>query len=282
MEQKKNQWHPGFAAAMRMELKDNREDLEFEEERPLNKKPLQVDMLIIKNDKNVEIKNKIGKLFKRYNIVEYKSPNDQMGIDTFYKVIGYASLYKVSSEHEDGYKAEDITITLIRQRYPSKLIKYLKEIGCIVDKIYPGIYYISRNVLFKMQIIVSKDLDSKENIWLRSLQNNISKETYHELLSSLDKLDTKEREIYGDAVFQVVTEANEVRIDKWKEEIAMTCEALERIMAPELEAKELKGRHEGKLEGKVLAYSDVGLSVQEIADKVALSVEEVEKILADN
>ena len=99
-------------------------------------------------------------------------------------------------------------------------------------------------------------------------------ETYHELLSSLDALDAKEREIYGDAVLQVVTEANEVRIDKWKEEIAMTCEALERIMAPELKAQELKG--------KVLAYSDVGLSVKEIADKVTLSVEEVEKILADN
>lgn len=274
MEQKKNQWHSGFAAAMRIEFKDNREDLEFEEERPLNKKPLQVDMLIIKNDKNVEIKNKIGKLFRRYNIVEYKSPDDQMGIDTFYKVIGYASLYKVSSEQEDGYKVEDITVTLIRQRYPSKLIKYLKEMGCMVDKIYPGIYYVSGNVLFKMQIIVSQDLSHKENIWLRSLQNNISKETYHELLSSFDALDAKEREIYGDAVLQVVTEANEARIDKWKEEIAMTCEALERIMAPELKAKELKG--------KVLAYSDVGLSVKEIADKVTLSVEEVEKILADN
>ena len=83
-------------------------------------------------------------------------------------------------------------------------------------------------------------------------------------------------------MLQVVTEANEVRIDKWKAEIAMTCEALERIMAPELKAKELKGRLEGKIEGKVLAFAEVGLSVREIAARVSLSVEEVEKILADN
>lgn len=107
-------------------------------------------------------------------------------------------------------------------------------------------------------------------------------DTYHELLSSLDVLDAKEREIYGDAVLQVVTEANEARIDKWKEEISMTCEALERIMAPELKAKELQGRLEGKIEGKVLAFAEVGLSVRKIADRVSLSVEEVEKILADN
>lgn len=55
MEQKKNQWHPGFAAAIRMELKENREGLTFEEEHPLSKKPLQIDMLIIKNEKNVKI-----------------------------------------------------------------------------------------------------------------------------------------------------------------------------------------------------------------------------------
>lgn len=87
-------------------------------------------------------------------------------------------------------------------------------------------------------------------------------------------LDVKERELYGEAVLRVVTDANETRIDKWKEETKMTCEALERIMAPELEAKELKG--------KVIAYADVGLSIPEIAKKVSLSWEEVERIIAEN
>lgn len=297
----KNQWHPGFAAAIRMELKDNRDDLEFEEEHPLNKKPLQVDMLIIKNDKNVEIKNRIGKLFRQYNIVEYKSPDDTMGVDTFYKVLGYAALYKVSSEKEDGYKAEDITITLVRQRYPFKLMKYLSGQACVINLVYPGIYYVSGNIPFKMQIIVSKKLDNNDNIWLHSLQNDISKSTYHDLLYSINQLETKERAIYGEAVLQVVTTANKIRIEKWKEESKM-CEALAEIMAPELEAGMLKarqeglaaglaegraagraeGRAEGQLEGKVVAFAEVGLSIQEIADKVGLSVEEVERIIAEN
>ncbi len=282
MGQKKNQWHPAFAAAMRMELKDNGNDLIFEEEHLLSKKPLQMDMLIIKNDKNVEMKNRIGKIFRRYNIIEYKSPQDTMGIDAFYKVIGYASLYKVSNEKENGYKAEDITITLVRQRYPSKLVKYLQENGCTVEKIYPGIYYVSGNILFTVQIIVSKDLGQKENIWLHSLQSGISKETYNDLLESIEGLDEKQRELYGDAVLQVVTVANESRIDRWKEETKMTCEALERIMAPEIEAGKQKARSEGLAEGRILAYADMGLSVEEIADKVSLSMEEVERVIAGN
>lgn len=282
MGRKKNQWHPAFAAAIRMELQDNRDDLEFEEEHLLSKKPLQMDMLIIKKCSAVEIKNRIGKIFRKYNVIEYKSPQDAMGIDAFYKVLAYATLYKTNHEKEDGYKAEEITVTLVRQRYPSKLIKYLRNRGCSVDRIYPGVYYVTGNVLFAVQIIVSKELGYKENIWLRSLCNDITRDTYRELLDSIEELDERKKELYGDAVLQVVTVANKGRIEVWKEESNM-CEALAEIMAPEIEAWQEKAREkglaEGRAEGRVLAYADVGLSAEEIADKVALSVEEVERIL---
>lgn len=296
MGQKKNQWHPAFAAAMRMELKDNVEDLIFEEEHLLSKKPLQMDMLIIKNDRNVDIANRIGKIFRKYNVIEYKSPQDAMGIDAFYKVMGYASLYKVSDEKANGFKADDITIALVRQRYPRKLMNYLQEKGCVICKVYPGIYYVTGNVLFTLQIIVSKDLGKKENIWLHSLQNSITKQTYHDLLDSIEQLDEKQRELYGEAVLQVVTVANKEKIEKWKEETKM-CETLAEIMAPEIEAsKEIarveghaegravgleEGRAEGRAEGQVLAYADVGLSVGQIADKVGIS-EEVKRVIDEN
>ena len=77
------------------------------------------------------------------------------------------------------------------------------------------------------------------------------------------------------------------------------CATLERIMAPELEEKRLEGKLEGRLEGKlegrlegrlegklegklegrILAYAELGISVEDIADKVSLSVEEVKEIL---
>lgn len=112
MGEKNNQWHPGFVAAMQMEFADNREDLEFIQEHNLSKKPLQIDLLVIKNSKNIVIRNGIGKLFRRYNIIEYKSPDDEMGIDVFYKVNAYACLYKSSADKENLYHVDDITITL--------------------------------------------------------------------------------------------------------------------------------------------------------------------------
>ncbi len=41
-----------------------------------------------------------------------------------------------------------------------------------------------------------------------------------------------------------------------------------------------KGRMEGKLEGKIEAYLDMGMSIEVIAQKLGMSVEEVQDIAA--
>ena len=43
----KIQWHPAFCAAAELELRFNKDDLEFKREYNLSKKPLQMDLLII-------------------------------------------------------------------------------------------------------------------------------------------------------------------------------------------------------------------------------------------
>ncbi len=106
MEDTKIQWHPGFTAAMMLELKENREDLIFEKEYNLNTKPLEIDLLVIRKEAGVMIANEIGEFFRIHNIIEYKSPGDHLDIDDFYKVQGYASLYKSYGKYVDERKAE--------------------------------------------------------------------------------------------------------------------------------------------------------------------------------
>ncbi len=47
MEDTPIQWHPGFVAAMNLELAQYRNILRFEKEYNLNVKPLEIDLLII-------------------------------------------------------------------------------------------------------------------------------------------------------------------------------------------------------------------------------------------
>ena len=80
----KIQWHPAFDAALQIELEDEAEYLEFEPEHLLSKKPMQIDVLV-KNEKDVKIKKNIGRIFRQYNIIEYKSPDDKRILMIFTK-----------------------------------------------------------------------------------------------------------------------------------------------------------------------------------------------------
>ena len=71
MKEIKVQWHPGFVAAMDLELSANRGDLVYEKEYNLNTKPLEIDLLVIKKESHVQISNEIGRIFRGHNIMEY-------------------------------------------------------------------------------------------------------------------------------------------------------------------------------------------------------------------
>ena len=124
-EELKTQWHPAFCAAFRLELREDIEYLECTNEFNLNSKPLEIDLLIVKKMREIEITNNLGKIFRGHNIIEYKSPEDGMNVDTFIKVVGYACLYKANEVYVDDIQLEDITITLVRESHPYKLLKWL-------------------------------------------------------------------------------------------------------------------------------------------------------------
>ncbi|MCI8507022.1 MAG: hypothetical protein HFJ06_00455 [Lachnospiraceae bacterium] len=50
-------------------------------------------------------------------------------------------------------------------------------------------------------------------------------------------------------------------------------------MCEVLDRAEERGRAEGKAEGKIVAYADVGLTVAEIAEKMGISEEEIKTVL---
>ena len=63
----KLQWHPAFCSALRLELLEDAENLEFTDEFQLTEKPLQIDCTVVKVKKDCKIKNEIGKIFRKHN-----------------------------------------------------------------------------------------------------------------------------------------------------------------------------------------------------------------------
>lgn len=116
----KIKWHPAFYAATELELQANIEQLELKTEYNLSKEPIRIDLLIIK-ETDRKIENEIGRIMRKYNVIEYKSPEDSLSIDDFYKTMGYACLYKGYGDRVNQIPAEELTISIFRESCPRKL-----------------------------------------------------------------------------------------------------------------------------------------------------------------
>ena len=164
------QWHPAFYAAARLELSSNRTELDFQCEYNLGKKPLQIDLLVIKKLGDAQIENEIGHIFRQYNIVEYKSPDDGLTIDDFFKTVGYACIYKGLAESVDQIPIDQMTVSLFREGYPRGLFRSLKKYGLRIRKKCRGIYYIE-GLFVPAQVVVTRELEGQGHGGRRSCGN---------------------------------------------------------------------------------------------------------------
>ena len=71
-----------------------------------------------KSSSDKVMKNEIGHIMRKYNVLEYKGPGDELSIDTLYKTLGYACLYKGYGKTINEIPAEELTVSLFREAYP--------------------------------------------------------------------------------------------------------------------------------------------------------------------
>lgn len=238
------QWHPAFYAGIQIELEAEADLLLFENEHQLGTKPKEIDVLIVKKERDVSIRKNIGRIFRTHNTVEYKSPKDYLSVDDFYKVYGYTCFYKADTAQADSIAIHDITITFVCHRYPRSLMRHLtEERGYEIHREEDGIYYINGDNI-PIQLILTKELSEEQNLWLKSLTDELEEtETAKHLIEQYGK--HKGNNLYK-SVMDLIVRANK---DKFKEAKIM-CEALEELMEDELEAKRTQGLAEGLALGK--------------------------------
>lgn len=249
MEELKTQWHSAFCSAMELVLEDDREYLAFIREYNLNTKPLEIDLLIIKKLRTHQVKVEIGRIFKEHNIFEYKSPEDGLNIDTFYKVNAYAALYKASASHVDEIKANSVTVTMVRDGKPEKLLDDLPKEGYTVTNPYKGIYYIGSKTNFATQIVVSKELTGEQYVWLKALTKKLDQERARLLVEQAMKRKSQRSRQLVDSVLAAIIRANKELFGKLKEDAKM-CEALRELMEEELNESQILGEQIGLERGE--------------------------------
>ena len=238
------QWHPAFQAVLQIEFAEEAEHLQFLKEYNLTDSPLRIDTLIVKMEAGVRLRKKIGRIFRRYNIIEYKGPKDSHTVNSFFKVNSYAGLLQSGTRREREIPPEEITITLVGNHYPRKVIAFLKtRYGVRVENPYPGIFYIE-GLLFPIQVLVQRKLEQGENLWLNCLRQDLDGTKDVEALARAYK--GKDKDPLYSAAMDLIVRANR----KVYEEGMRMCDALNELFADKLELQRMEGITEGKTEGK--------------------------------
>lgn len=272
MEKTKLQWHPGFSAALKMTLESEKECLEIHEEFQLSKKPLQIDILIVKKLKETTIKKSIAKLFRDHNIIEYKAPDDYLSINDLYKVYGYACIYQSDTDRVKEVDPETLTLTFVCSHYPREMLKHLKQVrGIHVEKHGSGIYYLKGDPI-PMQLLIVKELSKAENYWLQILRTDLKAgPEIRELMTNYEK-NKKSKDCV--AVMNLIARANWKQMEVEKK----MCDALEELFADELKEADERGR-EQLLAEQVEKKLQKKKSISEIADELETDEQTIRMII---
>jgi hypothetical protein len=219
-------------------------------------------------------------LFKTYNVLEYKAPGDTLSTADFFKTIAYACLYKAQEDKTGSIPVDSITVTLIREAYPAKLMSELSQLESRIQQAFPGIYYVTGNTLFDVQIVVTRQLSPEKHSALRVLSLNAERSDVIRFLKEASSYTNPGDRNNADAVLQVSVSANTALFKMIREDQSM-CEALRNLMADEFRATEENGRKEGRKEGREegtfrtlqgLIKNHI-ITVKEAADHAGMTIE---------
>ena len=274
----KIQWHPAFDAALQIEFGEEAKYLEFDPEHLLTKKPMQIDVLI-KNERHVKLKKNIGRIFRQYNIIEYKSPEDALNIDDFYKTYAYACIYKSDTETVDLIPADELTITFVCYHYPRTMLHKLeKDRGMAVEEKDSGIYYLMGDAI-PVQLVIVPQLSQEHNYWLNNLRNDLKAGS--EIKNFIERYSTNKNSKLYQALADTVMRANWEKMKEGQN----VCEALKELFADDLRESELKGRNAGIIEGRnagkielVIKKYKKGYTAEETADMLEEPVSRIRQI----
>lgn len=193
-------------------------------------------------------------------------------MDVLYKSEAYAALYKSYGETVDAVKADDITVSILRETRPRELFKYLENGGGRISSCHRGIYYIEGAVAwFPTQIVVIRELDKEAHTWLRGLSSGLDKGDLWSLLEHAGQMAEKfDKEMAG-SVLGVSIEANRQAVQELIGDERMF-ETLMEIMEPKIieamgpkmeEAREA-GLREGRILGTMETLRNIGHKDAEI------------------
>lgn len=177
MTMKKNKhvnWHSATVDAIKIDLRDYADILEYHDEYPLSRGSHRIDLLLIKKKPGAHIPKAMCTQFQEFNLFEIKGIHSSLSTDSYYKTNAYAGLWIDETGTANQYTRKDLTLNFIIRRFPRSLFRHLqKDCGKMVEKTAPGIYYVYEE-MYVTQFLVTSELDPAEYLYLKCLTDDLA------------------------------------------------------------------------------------------------------------
>ena len=166
----RSDWHAGFEALLKIETFRYEDKVRIRVEEEIGVMPPRTDFIILVEDERVEFEKEIFKLFRRYNIIEYKNPNDSLNERIIRKVCGYANLLIGSAEHEGDVPPDQVTLSIFRAVKNPELFEQMENNGTLKRNEISGIYNVTGLTDIPFQIVITGELKGEEYASFRALR----------------------------------------------------------------------------------------------------------------
>jgi len=144
-------WHAGFEALLRLDARNAIGGTpRIETAHRLGAAPPRVDFLVWLQEEGTYLPKEIYRIFRKFNIIEYKNPHDQLNQRVLHKAIGYAHLYAALAEYENERPVNQITISIFRASKNPELFRQLEDAGQLTADEVRGIYHVTGMTEFPM------------------------------------------------------------------------------------------------------------------------------------
>lgn len=193
----KEQWHPPFYCSYEMDFRKYKDMLQIDTGYILERSS-EIDILTVKKKKDAVIDNGLGSIYREYNIIEYKSPDDRIDMSAWLQAMGYAFLY-MRLENIRSFKR--ILVSLMGYNYPRKLIKELKELGYTEAQVEEGILFFTNPINIDVQIVIISEIEDEKYPWISLIKKRISEDRINNISNQL-------RDVEDDRVY--IAKAREV------------------------------------------------------------------------
>ena len=279
-------FHYGFYGAIKVIYGNVRKSFSFLQEQQLGKEPVRLDMLAIRKDARCVLSDPIGCFFRKHNILDYKSPEDALNINDFYKTQGYACIYKSRGEGNE-VRGDELTISIFRHACPRKMFSVLAGEGRKIVSPHPGIYHVTGPLTVPAQVVVTSQLPEGEYEALKLLTRGAREDDILKFLA--DNRDNRDLVEDISAVLTVSVAANEELFKRLEAEGIMSG-AFERVFHKELtkaredgiSVGEARGRAEGEAQGRARGIFETlaglirvgSLSIRDAASRANMTEDE--------